>query len=246
MLIAIMSDMHGNREAFDACLAHAQRQGVERYVLLGDLVGYGADPGYVVDLARRMQDSGAVVLLGNHDEAISGSTADMNEYARAAIEWTRCRLDVAQKKFLRDLPRTHREGDVLYVHSEASDPRAWIYVTNSADAERSMRATDARITFCGHVHRPLLYHLAPGKQAAPFTPNSALPIPLSATRHWLAVLGAVGQPRDHNPCAAYAIFDTERRAVAWLRTPYDIERAAQKIKNARLPAILSARLYVGR
>ena len=121
-----MSDIHGNREAFDACLAHARRLGVRRTIILGDLVGYGADPVYVVDLAHKMQEEGAIVLLGNHDEAVSGSAAGMNDYARAAVEWTRGKLDVAQKKFLADLPRSHRESDALYVHSEASDPRAWI------------------------------------------------------------------------------------------------------------------------
>jgi diadenosine tetraphosphatase ApaH/serine/threonine PP2A family protein phosphatase len=186
------------------------------------------------------------VLLGNHDEAIGGSAFAMNDYARAAIEWTRTRLDVEQRRFLAGLPRTHRDGDVLYVHSEASDPRAWHYITSAADADRSLDATDAQITFCGHVHRPQLYNVAPGKSATLFTPNSSTPVPLLSSRRWLAVLGAVGQPRDDNPCAAYAMFDDMRRTVTYWRVPYDIERAAQKIKNARLPAMLAARLFIGR
>jgi diadenosine tetraphosphatase ApaH/serine/threonine PP2A family protein phosphatase len=246
MLTAVLTDIHGNREALDACLAHARRQGAQRIVLLGDLVGYGADPAYVVDVCRKLQDEGAIVLLGNHDEAVFASKSGMNEYARAAIEWTRGKLDVAQKKFLEDLPRTHREGDVLYVHSDASNPREWIYVTSPVEAERSIRATDALATFCGHVHRPQLYNLAPGRQASLFTPTTSTPVPLISSRRWLAVLGAVGQPRDEDPRAAYAIYDAERRTVAYHRVAYDIERAAQKIKNARLPAILSARLFVGR
>lgn len=246
MLIALLSDIHGNREAFDACLAHARKQGAERFMLLGDLVGYGADPVYVVEAARLMQSEGAIVLLGNHDEAVSGSASGMNSYARAAIEWTRTKLDVAQKKFLAELPRTHREGDILFTHSEASDPPAWIYVANAGAAERSMRACDAQITFCGHVHVPQLYNMAPGKPAALFTPKAPLAVPLPPTRRWLAVLGSVGQPRDHNPTAAYALLDDDKRTVCFCRVPYDIERAAQKIKNAGLPAILSARLFVGR
>ncbi|MCB1524438.1 MAG: metallophosphatase family protein [Rhodoblastus sp.] len=246
MLIALMSDIHGNREAFDACLNHARKQGAERYIILGDLVGYGADPAYIVDVARGMQEKGAIVLLGNHDEAVSGSLSGMNEYARAAIEWTRGKLDVAQKKWLAELPRTHREGDALYVHSDASNPAAWIYVNNPAVAERSMRASDAHVTFCGHVHVPQLFNMASMKPAIPFTPQSAIPVPLSPSRKWLAVLGAVGQPRDQIPTAAYCIYDDARRTVSYCRAPYDIERAAQKIKNAGLPAILSARLFVGR
>ena len=246
MLIAVMSDIHGNREALDACLAHARRQGAQKFAILGDLVGYGADPGHVVDTVRKLKEQGATVLLGNHDEAVCGSLAGMNDYARAALEWTRGKLDVAQKRFLEDLPRTCREGDALYTHSEASDPRAWIYVTSAADAERSIRATDALVTFCGHVHRPQLYNLAPGRQASPFLPTSSQPVPRISRRRWLAVLGSVGQPRDEDPRAAYAMYDAERRTIAYHRVPYDIERAAQKIKNARLPLILSARLFVGR
>lgn len=246
MLIALMSDIHGNREAFDACLAHARKQNVERFMLLGDLVGYGADPAYVVDFARNLRNEGAVVLLGNHDEAVSGSTRDMNDYARASIEWTRGRLSVAQRDFLAGLPRTHREGDILYVHSDASNPPAWIYVTNASAAERSMRACDAHITVCGHVHVPQLYNMTPAKPAMLFMPKAPLAVPLSPTRRWLAVLGSVGQPRDQNPTAAYAILDDERRTISFCRVPYDIERAAQKIKNAGLPGILAARLFVGR
>ncbi|MFV0280642.1 MAG: metallophosphoesterase family protein [Rhodoblastus sp.] len=246
MRIALLSDIHANREAFDACLNHARRQGAERYVILGDIVGYGADPVYVVDVVRGMQDKGAVVLLGNHDEAVSGSLNGMNEYARASIEWTRGKLDVAQKKFLAELPRTHREGDILYAHSEGSNPPAWIYVDSPAVAERAMRGVDAKVTFCGHVHVPQLYNMAPMKPAVPFTPQSAIAMRLSSSRRWLAVLGSVGQPRDQNPTAAYAIYDDENRSISFCRAPYDIERAAQKIKNAGLPAILSARLFVGR
>ncbi len=246
MQIAVMSDIHGNREAFDSCLAHAKRLGAQRYMILGDLVGYGADPAYVVDICRAMQQDGAIVLLGNHDDAISGSLAGMNDYARASIEWTRGKLDVAQKAWLADLPRTHREADVLYVHSEASDPRAWIYVTGASVAERSIRATDALVTFCGHVHRPQLYNVAPGKPATLFKPSTSSAVPLITSRRWLAVLGAVGQPRDEDPRAAYAMFDAAKRTVAYHRVAYDVERAAQKIKNAQLPAILSARLFIGR
>ena len=246
MLIALMSDIHGNREAFDACLNHARRQGAERYIILGDLVGYGADPSYVVDVARGMQDKGAIVLLGNHDEAVSGTLGGMNEYARASIEWTRGKLDLEQRRYLAELPRTHREGDTLYTHSEASNPAAWIYVNNPAVAERSIRSCDAHVTFCGHVHVPQLYNMASMKPAVLFTPQTSIAVPLSASRRWLAVLGSVGQPRDQIPTAAYAMYDDVRRTISFCRAPYDIERAAQKIKNAGLPAILSARLFVGR
>ncbi|MBL8590840.1 MAG: metallophosphoesterase, partial [Methylobacteriaceae bacterium] len=234
-------------EAFDAALAALAREGVDRIALLGDLVGYGADPSYVVDKAAELVDKGAIALKGNHDEAaVSGDGAGMNDYARAAIEWTAQRLDAAQKNFLANLAMTHREGDRLLVHSEAVAPSEWRYVTDAREAERSMRATDARVTICGHVHRPQVYNMPPQRPAIAFTPNAGTPIPLLAQRVWLAVLGAVGQPRDENPAASYAVLDEAAKSICYRRAPYDIETAARKIRDAALPQILAARLFVGR
>ncbi len=247
MRIAILSDIHANREAFDACLAHAVRQNVERYVFLGDLVGYGADPQYIVDRVVRFAEEGAVVLKGNHDEAATrGANDGMNEYARKAIDWTFNALDDASRKFLGELPGFVEEEDRLYVHSEATAPSDWRYITDAATAERSMRATIQRITFCGHVHIPQLYNMSPQKPAQYFEPKPNTAIPLIGQRQWLAVMGAVGQPRDKNPAAAYAVLDTTKKDVTYFRIAYDMQPTAQKIHEAGLPAILAARLFVGR
>lgn len=246
MLIAILSDIHANREAFDACMAHAGRQGAEHFVFLGDIVGYGADPSYVADQVASRVSDGAVAIIGNHDAALFEGTGGMNAYARAAIEWTERKLDSAQKAFLTKLPLSAEHGDALFVHSDASQPKQWIYVSSSAEAERSLTATDKHVTFCGHVHRPQLYHMAPGKPAVCFIPSAGVGIPLARSRRWLAVLGSVGQPRDETPSAAYALFDDARGVLSYHRVPYDIEKAAAKIKAAGLPAILSARLFIGR
>jgi diadenosine tetraphosphatase ApaH/serine/threonine PP2A family protein phosphatase len=247
MRIALLSDIHGNREALDACLAHAARQRVDRYVFLGDLVGYGADPAYVVDVVREAMAKGALALLGNHDEAaVHGQTEGMNDYARAALEWTHRALDADAREFISQLPMKIEEDDRLYVHSEASAPKAWAYITDVATAERSLRSTNHRLTFCGHVHKPQLYHMSPMKPPVFFLPQSAMPIPLVGNRKWLAVQGAVGQPRDHNPAAAYSVLDTDKNELTYQRVPYDIERAAGKIHAARLPQILAARLFIGR
>ena len=246
MLIAVLADIHANREALDACLAHARKLGAQRFALIGDLVGYGADPAYVVDIARRLHAVGAIVVQGNHDEAVAGSTARMNDIARAALEWTRTQLDDSQKAFLAALPFTHEEGDALFTHADASRPADWLYVTTPADAERSLRAADRLVTFCGHVHRPQLYNMAPLKPPLLFIPKAPVATPLIPSRRWLAVMGAVGQPRDDNPSAAYGLYDSQRRTITYCRVPYDIERAAQKIKTAGLPALLSARLFIGR
>jgi diadenosine tetraphosphatase ApaH/serine/threonine PP2A family protein phosphatase len=246
MRFALIADIHANREAFDACVWHAERHGAERHVFLGDLVGYGADPGYIVDRVADLAAAGAYVVRGNHDAAVGVPDIHMNSTAQAALDWTRSTLDAAQRAFLSALPTTVRDDDLLFVHSEGSAPAEWIYVTDPRDAERSFRATDARVTFCGHVHRPQLYFQSISKHAQCFIPTSAVAIPLLRRRRWLAVMGAVGQPRDENPAAAYALFDTERSALTYCRVPYDIEAAARKIKRAGLPAILSARLFVGR
>lgn len=247
MRIGLLADIHGNREAFDAALSAVKREGVDRIALMGDLVGYGADPGYVVDRAAELVGQGALCLLGNHDAAaIEGNGAGMNDYARAAIEWTAAQLDSAQKAFLAGLPLAHREGDRLFVHADASEPGEWRYVTDAREAERSMRATDARVTLCAHVHRPQVFNMAPMRPAIAFTPIAGTPIPLLAQRTWLCVLGAVGQPRDEMSSASYAVFDEMAKSICYRRAPYDIETAAKKIRDAGLPQMLAARLFVGR
>lgn len=248
MRIGFLSDIHGNREALDACLAQAARQGVDRLVFLGDLVGYGADPVYVVDRVAELRDTqDAIVLQGNHDAAAaSGAAETMNQYAREAILWTHEELDAAQIAFLRELAISLEEEDRLYVHADATAPEQWRYVTDAAEAERSLRATGQRLTFCGHVHRPALYHMAPTKPAIAFKPQTGTPIPLIGQRKWLLVQGAVGQPRDENPAASWGLLDTGKGEFTYLRAPYDIETAASKIHAAHLPQILAARLYIGR
>lgn len=248
MRIAFLADIHGNREALDACLSQAGRQGVDRLVFLGDLVGYGADPVYVVDHVAGLRDTqNAIVLLGNHDAAaISGKADHMNQYAREAILWTHEELDAAQIEFLRGLKLAVEEEDRLYVHADAAAPAEWRYIADAAEAERSLRATDKRLTFCGHVHRPQIYHMAASKPAVLFKPQSGTPIPLIGNRKWLVVQGAVGQPRDENPAASWGLLDTDKGEFTYHRAPYDIEAAAGKIHAAHLPQILAARLYIGR
>ncbi len=246
MLIALMTDIHGNREAFAACLSHAEQAGVGRYVFLGDYVGYGADPGWVVDqVAARVRD-GALALLGNHDEAaLEADTRAMNEVARAAIEWTHAQLDARQREFLRARPLAVEEADRLYVHASANEPERWHYILDAGNAKTSMLATTRRITFCGHVHVPALYRLTETEKLADFRPRSQVAIPLLKHRRWVAVIGAVGQPRDRDPAACYALFDDEQDSLTYVRVPYDVTTAARKIADAGLPTVLAVRLEHG-
>jgi diadenosine tetraphosphatase ApaH/serine/threonine PP2A family protein phosphatase len=246
MRIAVLSDIHGNREALEACLAHAAGAGVDAFAYLGDVVGYGADPVAVLDRVREAVEGGAVALKGNHDAAAAGVETGMNGLARAAIAWTRERLDPAARTFLAGLPYEARLDDVLLVHANAWAPSDWGYVLGTVEAERSLSRTGARVTLCGHVHVPALYHQAPGRPAAPFVPVPGAPVPLMASRRWLAVVPAVGQPRDGDPRAGYAVLDTDRATLTVHRVAYDVEAAAAKILAAGLPPRLAHRLAEGR
>lgn len=245
MLVALFADIHANRQAFSACRAQARDRGAERFVLLGDYVGYGADPEWTVRTVMDLVDSGAAAVRGNHDNAVGDPSEQMNVEAQMAMEWTRGELGVPERKFLEALPFTVEDGNRLYVHSEASRPSSWRYVTNVNDAGRSLQATSAAVTFCGHIHQPALYTLsATGKMTA-FKPTTGVPIPLLPGRQWLAVLGSVGQPRDGNPAASYALLDTDRNELTYCRAAYDVEEAAARIRDKGLPVWLADRLLVG-
>lgn len=244
MKTALISDLHANRQALDAVLAHAAKQDVDEYVLLGDYVGYGGDPAAVVDRVRELHADGAVAVVGNHDLAVAeGPRVGMVEDARVAIEWTRAQLDEAQLRFLSGLPMTAQRDDCLYVHANAFDPAGFGYVQGRLEAMRSLHATDCRYTFCGHMHEPMLYHLSGTGKAGDFKPAPGMPIPLLPNRQWLVIPGACGQPRDGNPAAGYAIFDHEREELTFQRVPYDVDAAIAALKRATgLPPALAERL----
>jgi diadenosine tetraphosphatase ApaH/serine/threonine PP2A family protein phosphatase len=245
MRIALMTDIHGNREALEACLDHAAQNGVGRYVFLGDYAGYGADPGWVIDTVQAHVGRGAAAVLGNHDAAVLTDSEDMNDAAAAAIAWTRTQLDVRQRAFLAGLPLAIEEKDRLYVHASGFEPDQWHYVDELYAAAKSLMATRVHSTFCGHTHVPALFHMSMTGKFASFDPVDRVDIPLTRQRRWLAVIGSVGQPRDRDPAACYAVLDDERDLLTYVRVPYDIETAAKKIRAAGLPLSLSTRLFEG-
>jgi diadenosine tetraphosphatase ApaH/serine/threonine PP2A family protein phosphatase len=246
VLIALFADIHANRQAFAACLAQAREAGAEHIVLLGDHVGYGADPEWTVATVMALLAQGALAVRGNHDTAVGDSSERMNTAADIAVEWTRGRLGIAERKFLAELPLTREEADRLYVHADASDPSRWRYVLDPLDAERSMAATQAQLTFCGHCHQPALYSMSATGTMTALTPRTGSPIQILPGRQWLAVLGSVGQPRDGNPAASYALFETERRELTYCRVAYDVATAAARIREKGLPDWLADRLLIGR
>jgi diadenosine tetraphosphatase ApaH/serine/threonine PP2A family protein phosphatase len=246
VLLGVFTDIHANRQAFAACLEAARSRGVQKFICLGDVVGYGGDPEWTVETVMNLAENGALVVRGNHDNAVVALNEGMNPEAQAAIEWTRGRLSAAQRRFLAELPMTLDEDDRLYVHSEASSPPRWRYVQSAADAARSMIATTAQLTFCGHIHRPMLYSMSVTAKMTSFVPVANVPVQLLRGRQWLAVVGSVGQPRDGDPAAAFATFDTATREITYCRAPYDVEAAAQRIRDNGLPLRLAERLSVGR
>lgn len=246
MRIAVLTDLHANREALTACLAHAQERNVQRYAFLGDLVGYGADPAWVVDTVMAYVQDGAIVVRGNHDEAVAQAPGKhMNPQARQICEWTRERLDARQLSFLADLPLAREVNDCLFVHASAAEPRNWEYITGTLEALKSLYATRCRITFCGHVHQPALYNLSPTGKVSSFVPTGDSSIPLSTQRRWLVIPGSSGQPRDGNPAACYALYDDATQELIYFRVPYDYDTAATKIRNAGLPESIGKRLELG-
>jgi diadenosine tetraphosphatase ApaH/serine/threonine PP2A family protein phosphatase len=244
MRIALLADVHANAAALRACLAHARAERAARFAFLGDLVGYGPDPGEVVDLVAEHAARGAIVVKGNHDEAIDVARGYVNDTAARAIEWSRRVLTPAQRGYLAQLPLCVREDGHCYVHACAVAPGRWTYVDSEAAALRSMDAAVSTQTYSGHVHEQRLY-VAHGDRATGFTPRAGIAIPTPLHRRSLVLAGSVGQPRDGNTAAAYALADTGMREITFHRVAYDHHETARRIRAAGLPEMLAYRIERG-
>ena len=242
MTLALLADVHANLGALQACLKHANERGAERFAFLGDLVGYGAEPRAVVDLVRHYAANGAIVLQGNHEAAIENGARDLADVAYESLEWTKNMLDAGEKTYLASLPLIVCENDLCFVHASAEEPGKWTYVDTNGAARQSIEASAATYTFAGHVHDQVLYFHTPTGKTAPFRPTSGSAVPVPSHRRWHAIAGSVGQPRDGNPAAAYALFDPAKEEVTFFRVPYDHLAAARKIRAAGLPEFLAHRI----
>ena len=247
---AFITDIHANRQAFEAVLADAKAQGATHYALLGDYVGYGADPAWVVDRVMGLVAEGALAVQGNHDEAVAqGGSPGMHPDARAVIDWTRAQLSEGQLQFLNQLPMQAlgEPGHCLFVHANAFDPKSWDYVQGRSEAVRSLHASSARLQVCGHMHDPMLFHLSGTGKAGEFRPVSSVPMPLPAHRQWLVIPGSCGQPRDGNPAACYALLDPGKSdlddaRITFQRVAYDVEAACDALRASALPPLIAERL----
>jgi len=247
MRYLVLSDIHANVEAFDAVLAAAESLGYDRVLVLGDLVGYGADPNAIV---RKVRDLKAHALIrGNHDKVGSGleSPEGFNAVARNAIRWTYEALTAENREWLAALPAGPVVVDDLIeiCHGTPFDEDA--YVFDDLDALRSLHASERPVCLFGHTHVQVGYTLT-GDQFTLSTIDDTRPLMIALPdggKH-LVNPGSVGQPRDGDPRAAFAIADTSQRAVTIYRTEYDINQARARIIEEGLPDILAQRLALGR
>ena len=250
MKLALLSDLHANLRALDACLAHARAAGATQFALLGDLVGYGPEPAAVLERVMALAAGGAVVLRGNHDDAARQPPAGRQTAEDVSAAWTHEHLTPAHRAFLAGLPYTETAGDALLVHASAYEPQQWEYVDRPAMAGRCLLAAQQqwglRRVFCGHVHEQLLYYRGADNRLMPFSPVTGVPVPMRAHRSWVALVGSVGQPRDGDPRAMYALFDAAQARLAFHRIAYDHAGTAAAVRAAGLPEGFAQRLERGR
>jgi len=242
MRIAICSDIHGNKHAFQAVIAAAEAAEAEELWCLGDLVGYGAEPDACVELA---QEHCAICLAGNHDLAVVEvlSLEDFSRGAALAAQWTKDTISTATRDWLLTLkPEGGAEGVGLY-HASPRDP-IWEYVLSGLTAELCLDVTDYRVSFIGHSHVALSFHRLEGEPATGSTRREGAALNID-TGEWLINPGSTGQPRDGDPRAAWLLLDTERWTAEWRRAEYDIAGAQAAIRAARLPDSLADRLQYG-
>jgi predicted phosphodiesterase len=236
----ILSDIHGNLEALQAVLASAAGH-YDRILCLGDLVGYGADPNAICEWSR---DSVKTIVRGNHDRACCGHEAldDYRPAAAASAVWTYKHLTPGNIEYLDRLPRGPlRYDDFDLAHGSPVDEDE--YLITLEDAALLSESVAAQVTFFGHTHVQGGFLLA-RRSAARISPERTLVI--EPQYSYLVNPGSVGQPRDQDPRAAYAIYSPEQRVVEYFRIAYDIDKAAAKIRGSGLPPALAARLYEGR
>ena len=249
MRLALMSDIHGNIQALDACLEHAREQRAERFAFLGDLVGYGADPCAVVERIMLLTEEGATVLKGNHDAMAVHPPAEAKNVGSSTAAWTHGQLSAVQRAWLDALPLTAQLDKILLVHASADGPELWRYVYDERAATASLDAAstwpEVRYVFGGHVHEQSLYYRGGAARLMKFTPQPGVAVPVPPHRQWLATVGSVGQPRDGRPEAMYALIDTERWQLTFHRVAYDHDAAAWAIRAAGLPGFFADRLEKG-
>lgn len=242
MRIAVFADIHANLEALEAVLDDMKKQKVTSMVCLGDIVGYNADPSACLERVRAL---GCQAVQGNHDYH-SGNDSDlsaMNDVAKTALYWTRGQLSTEQRNYLREMPLTQTVEDFFtVVHASLAEPQRWTYVLSREAAADSFARQDHQVCFCGHTHMPFVFQETDGRVSVAKYKKFQIK---SGTRY-LINCGSVGQPRDGDPLAAYAIYNVYSNIVELRRVTYDMATAVSKIRAAGLPDALAKRLALGK
>lgn len=246
MRYLILTDIHGNHEALQAVLRQVRRKRFDAMVVLGDLVGYGAAPNQVLDTLRQLRYDIRYVR-GNHDKVAAGIDEGIgfNAVALSAARWTRERLSCVNLRFLRELPPGPvEENGFVYCHGSPLDEDAYVFTKTEAYAV--FRGYDFRLCFFGHTHVACCFtHSEEERTGLTALEGGRGKLELRPGVRYFINPGAVGQPRDRDPRAAYAIYDSEREVVYWFRTDYPVSRAQRRILKAGLPRVLADRLARG-
>jgi len=231
--IAVLSDIHGNLEAFSVAIDYIRKHNIERVVCLGDIVGYGANPQECLDLVRSLTNS---IVLGNHDEAVFAreKRSAFTPLARLSAEWTESQLNSASVTFLQSLPLKISSNEVVYLHSSPKNPGQWEYIFSSFEARLFHSFFSERLCFIGHTHLPGVYSMNPSVKK------------YDGEHRFIINVGSIGQPRDGDNRLSFGVLDTVEGSYENIRLVYNIEAAAKKIRETTLPRLLAARLFDGR
>jgi len=240
MKYAIIADIHGNLEAFQVVLEDIEKQKCTHVACLGDVVGYNANPKECLDTIRAMN---IPVVKGNHDEFCSSDTPmeGFSPHAAEAGNWTRLQLTEDDRKWLRDLKFLRLVSNFTIVHATLDAPQRWGYVFDKLAAAASFTYQNTPVCFFGHTHVPVAFIRDSVVRGGTYSKFRVEP-----GRKYFVNVGAVGQPRDGNPKAAYVIYDVDEGSIELRRLEYDIPAAQKKIIAAGLPARLAERLAVGK
>ena len=246
MRYLVLSDIHANIDAFDTVLEHAEGRW-DRAIVLGDLVGYGAEPNAVVDRVRSLQP--LAVIRGNHDKVACGidDGSEFNYVARLAALWTGRVLTAGNLEYLRALPMGPVEIDAVteICHGAPFDEDHYIF--DPGDAQMALDAARHPLCLYGHTHLPAIFKRVEDVfEGAPPYGDQETVVPLQRGARYLVNVGSIGQPRDGDARAGYGVLDDETRELRLFRVPYAVQKAQQKIIAAGLPASLANRLGVGR
>ncbi len=241
MRYAIISDIHGNLEAFEACLADMVCRQVDKLFFLGDIVGYGPDPNACIEL---LHDKADVWLAGNHDYAVLGLTdvAHFNPVAAAAVQWTKRAIKPEYRDYLKQCEVITVVDDMCLAHATPYEPEAWHYMFTLKDAELNFKHFDTRLCFVGHSHAPVI--IGQDREGDCYIHQDRI-LNLEESHRYIINEGSIGQPRDGDPDSCYAVYDSEKKQVELIRIAYDIAKVQQKIIAAGLPSRLAERLAVG-